>query len=140
MMKIFRALFIVFAALSANLLISSCGAPEDNIPGQWITESVEANIDSTKASAASLASIDKAVATAKTTTFTLKEDHSMVLTIDGYRSEAFWSYDEEDGMITFLFEAGKVENPIELGKLEGDKIIYTSSVKHGNITSVYVKE
>jgi hypothetical protein len=64
----------------------------------------------------------------------------MVLSIDGYSSDAFWSYNDNDGMITFLFEAGKVDDPIELGKLEGDKIIYTSSVKHGNITVVYMKE
>jgi hypothetical protein len=140
MMKTFRSLFIVSAFIFAGILISSCGSPEDNIPGKWITESVEANIDSTKASALNLVSVDKAVATAKTTTFTLRKDHSMVLSIDGYTSDAFWSYDEENGMITFLFEAGEVEDPIELGKLEGDKIIYTSSVKHGNIKSVYVKE
>jgi hypothetical protein len=140
MLKIFHSLIIVFVLTSASLLFFSCGSPEDNIPGKWITESVEASIDSTKASASEMASIDKAVATAKTTTFTLRKDNSMILIIDGYRSEAFWSYDEVDGMITFLFEAGEVENPIELGKLDGDKIIYTSSIKHGNITSVYVKE
>lgn len=139
-MKTFRSSLFVFAVIFASILISSCGSPEDNIPGKWITESVEANIDSTRASAANLASVDRAVASAKTTTFTLKKDHSMVLSIDGYSSDAFWSYDEADGMITFLFEAGEVEDPIELGKLEGDRIVYTSSVKHGNITSVYVKE
>lgn len=139
-MKSIRSIIIVFATLLASAMISSCGSHQDNIPGKWVAESVEASIDSTKASAANLASVDRAIASAKTTTFTLNEDHSMVLSIDGYSSDAFWSYNDNDGMITFLFEAGKVDDPIELGKLEGDKIIYTSSVKHGNITVVYMKE
>ncbi|MDT8393165.1 MAG: hypothetical protein RQ761_04940 [Bacteroidales bacterium] len=139
-MKKIRTFSVMLAMMLAILLITSCGSPEDNLPGNWVTESVEATVDSTKASAANLASVDMAIASAKTTTFTLNDDHTMVLTIDGYRSDAFWAYNSENNMITFMFEEGDVGDPIELGRLDGNKILYTSSVKNGNITSVYVKE
>lgn len=139
-MKTFRSLFVLLVIALAGHVLSSCGSAEDRLPGKWVTEEVSASVDSTMASAAVLASVDKAIASAKTTTFVLKEDHSMELTIDGYTSKAYWSYNDDQHTITFLFDQDGVGNPIELGKLEGKKIRYTSKVKHGSITSVYVKE
>lgn len=139
-MKTIQPLSTVLAVILTIFMISSCGSAEEKLPGNWVTETVSASIDSTKASAATLASIDKAVASAKTTIFTLKEDHSMELSIDGYTSKAFWSFDEDEKLITFLFDQKNVGEPIELGKLEGKKITYTSKVKNGTITAVYMKE
>lgn len=139
-MKTLQSISAVLAAFLIVFMISSCGSAEEKLPGSWKTESVTASIDSTQASAATLASIDKAVASAKTTVFTLKEDHSMELSIDGYTSKAFWSFNEDEKLITFLFDQQSKGQPIELGKLEGKKITYTSKVKNGTITAVYVKE
>ena len=90
-------------------------------------------------SQANLASIDHAIASSKTTKFTLNEDHSMSLIIDGYTTDAFWAYESNEGMLTFRMDA-EFGEPITLGKLDGNKIVYTSDVKHGTITAIYVKE
>ncbi|MEN8223942.1 MAG: hypothetical protein ABFS05_01165 [Bacteroidota bacterium] len=135
-MKTIKRSSILLILIFTTYILSSCGSAEDKIPGSWITESVTASVDSSQAN---LASIDMAIASTKTTKFTLNEDHTMTLSIDGYQSEAFWAYHSEDGDISFRMDA-ELGDPIELGKLEGNKIIYTSSVKHGSITAVYVKE
>ena len=134
-MKTIRQLSILAVIAFTTLVISSCGSAESKLPGKWITEEVTVSVDSSKAN---LASIDNAIASSKTTKFTLKEDHSMTLIIDGYTTEAFWSYDSE-GILTFRMDA-ELGDPIELGKLEGNKIVYTSKVKYGTITAIYVKE
>lgn len=136
-MKKNRTVSIIFLALFAGLYIASCGSAEDKLIGSWVTESVTAQVDSTKAN---LAVIDQTIASTKTTRFVLKEDHSMALTIDGYTTDAFWTYNKENDRISFRLEANALDDAIELGKLEGNKIIYNSSVKHGTIKAVYVKE
>jgi hypothetical protein len=135
-MKTFQRLPILTIMAFTVLLISSCGSAESKLPGKWVTEEVTASVDSSKAN---LASIDHAIASTKTTKFTLNEDHTMTLSIDGYTSEAFWTYDDSDGSISFRMDE-EFGEPIELGKLDGSEILYTSSVKHGTITAVYVKE
>jgi hypothetical protein len=136
-MKKKRTLSIIVLALFAGLFVASCGSAEDKLIGSWVTESVTANVDSTRAN---LSVIDQTIASTRTTRFVLNEDHSMALSIDGYTTDAFWTYNEDNDRISFRLEADALDDAIELGKLEGSKIIYNSSVKHGTITAVYVKE
>lgn len=136
-MKNIRIASLMAIAVLAGFFIISCGSAEDRLTGTWITESVTARVDSTKAK---LSSIDQAIASTKTTRFILNEDHTMALTIDGYTTDAFWTYHSDRNMVSFRLAAEVLEDEIELGKMEGDKIVYTSSVKHGTITAVYVKE
>ena len=136
-MKTFRNILCLAAVIFAGLIITSCTSAEDRLPGTWVTESVVAKVDSSKAN---LASIDQSIASTKTTKFILNEDHTMALSIDTYTTDAIWTYNSDNGMISFRLEADKVGDAIELGKIEGGKIVYTSSVKHGTLTAVYVKE
>jgi hypothetical protein len=128
---------IIALAVFAGLFIVSCGSAEDKLIGSWSVESVTAKVDSTKAN---LAVIDQTIASTKTTRFTLNEDHTMALSIDGYTTDAFWTYNADNERVSFRLEAEALNDAIELGKLDGDKIVYTSSVKHGTITAVYIKE
>lgn len=118
-------------------LIVSCGSTEDRLVGTWVTESVTAKVDSSKAN---LPSIDQSIASTKSTTFILNEDRTMALTIDGYTTDAYWTYDSDDNMISFRLKKEVLTGAIDLGKYKDGKIVYTSSVKHGTITAVYVKE
>ena len=136
-MKNTRIVLIIAFAAIAGFFIASCGSAEDKLAGTWVTESVSAKVDSTKAN---LQSIDQTIASTKTTRFILNEDHSMALSIDGYTTDAFWAFNADNDRVSFRLEADALDQSIELGKLEGDKIMYTSSVKHGIITVVYVKE
>ncbi|MCD4725061.1 MAG: hypothetical protein K8R63_09495 [Bacteroidales bacterium] len=136
-MKTFRNIICLAAVIFAGFIITSCTSAEDRLPGTWITESVVAKVDSSKAN---LVSIDQNIASTKTTKFILNEDHTMALSIDAYTTDAIWSYNSDSGIISFRLDASQVGDAIELGKLEGDKIVYTSSVKHGTLTAVYVKE
>ena len=132
------SIFIALATgLMALFLLAACGSTEDRLTGTWITESATAEVDS---SMANLQSIDKVIASTKTTTFVLNEDYTMTLTIDGYSTDAFWTYNEDDGMVSFRLESDPLDDAMELGKYEDGKIIYTSKVKHGSITAVYMKE
>ncbi len=127
---------LILVAITAFLIVS-CGSTEDKLVGTWVTESVVANVDS---SLANLQSIDQTIASTKTTKFILNEDHSMALSIDGYTTDAFWTFNSDNDRLSFRLEADGLNDAIELGKFNGDKIIYTSSVRHGTITAVYVKE
>lgn len=136
-MKSIRIIYIAALSIIAGMFIVSCGSTEDKLLGTWVTESVSANVDSTQAN---LASIDQTIASTRTTRFILNEDHSMALTIDGYTTNAFWNFNADTDMITFRLEKDVLDDAIELGKYEGGKILYTSSVKHGTITAVYTRE
>ncbi|RLD32763.1 MAG: hypothetical protein DRI97_00535 [Bacteroidetes bacterium] len=136
-MKIVRIISIMVLAVVAGLLIVSCGSAEDKLIGTWTTESVSTRVDSSNAN---LQSIDHTIASTKTTRFILNEDHSMSLSIDGYTTDAFWTYNSDNDRISFRLEADAMDDAIELGKMDGDKIKYVSSVKHGTITVFYIKE
>jgi len=136
-MKKLRIGILSTLIIMAGLFIISCGSSEEKLIGTWTTESVTAKVDSTKAN---LQSIDNTIASTKTTIFILNEDHTMALSIDGYTTDAFWTYNSENDRVSFRLEADALDDAIELGKLDGDKIVYTSSVKHGTITAIYVKE
>ena len=136
-MKTFRNIIYLAAVIFTGFIIISCMSAEDRLPGTWVIESVVAQIDSSKAN---LASIDHSIASTKTTKFILNEDHTMALSIDAYTTDAIWTYNSDSDIISFRLDASQVGDAIELGKLEGDKIVYTSSVKHGTLTAVYVKE
>jgi len=139
-MKALRPLIIPAIIMLASFIISSCGPTEDKLIGSWSTESVVADIDSTKASPSQLAMIENAINSQKTVQFVLNEDHSMTLTIDGYKSEAIWTFDKTENKISFRFDKTSVGDAIELGRYEGGEIIYTSDVIHGMLTTVYIKE
>ena len=136
-MKSIRFASLITFALVAGFFIISCGSAEDKLIGTWHTESVTTDIDSTKAN---LAVIDQTIVTTKTTRFVLNEDHSMALSIDGYTTDAFWTYDDENGTVSFRIGDNDTGEAINLGKVDGSKIVYNSSVKHGIITAIYVKE
>lgn len=136
-MKILRNSLIIVLVTILAYTITSCGSGESSLPGTWVTESVTAEVDSTLAN---LATLDLTIATTKSTTFIMNEDHTMALTIDGYVTNAFWTYDSETDIITFTIGKSGIGEPIELGKLDGKKIVYTSSFKHGSVTAVYEKE
>ena len=136
-MKSIRILALFLFAATAGVFVISCGSAEDKLVGTWVTESVTANVDSTKVN---LQSIDQTLASTKTTRFILNEDHTMALSIDGYTTDAYWTYNSGSDMVSFRLEAEVLENAIELGKFTGGKIVYTSSVKNGTITAVYIKE
>ena len=136
-MKSTRIASVISIVIIAGLILASCGSTEEKLVGTWFTESVTATVDSSKAN---LASIDNAIASTKTTKFILNEDHSMTLTIDGYTTDAFWTYDDDNGTVSFRLEDNDIGEAINLGKVDGSKILYNSSVKHGIITAVYVKE
>ena len=136
-MKNTRIASVISIVIIAGLILASCGSTEEKLVGTWFTESVTATVDSSKAN---LASIDNAIASTKTTKFILNEDHSMALSIDGYTTDAFWTYDDENGTVSFRLEDNDIGEEINLGKVDGSKIVYNSSVKHGIITAVYVKE
>ena len=136
-MKNIRIISLIALAVITGLFIVSCGSTEDKLVGTWITESVTANVDSAYAN---LASIDQSIASTKTTKFILNEDHSMALTIDGYTTDAFWTFSSDSDMITFRLEKDALDDAIELGKYKDGKIVYTSSVKHGTITAIYTRE
>jgi len=139
-MKALRPLIIPAIFFLAIIIISSCGSTEEKLTGSWITESVVADIDSTKASPSDLAKIEHAINSQKTVQFVLNEDHSMTLTIDGYQSEAIWSFSDKDNTVSFRFDQASVGDAIELGKYESGDIVYTSKVIHGMLTTVYIKE
>jgi len=132
-----RIIYLAALAILAGLFIVSCGSTEDKLAGTWVTESVTAKVDSTRAN---LPSIDQSITSTKTTRFILNEDHSMALTIDGYTTDAYWSFNADSDMISFRLEKDALDDVIELGKYKDGRIVYTSSVKHGTITAVYVKE
>ncbi|MEE4256931.1 MAG: hypothetical protein V2I47_07825 [Bacteroidales bacterium] len=136
-MKKTRIIYLTAFAIIAGIFIIGCGSTEDRLAGTWVTESVTAKVDSSKAN---LPSIDQSIASTKTTTFILNEDHSMALTIDGYTTDAFWTFNADDNMLSFHMEKDFLTDAINLGKYKDGKIVYTSSVKHGTITAVYVKE
>lgn len=136
-MKKLRIASCMVLAVLAGLIIVSCGSAEDKLVGTWVTESVTARVDSSKAN---LPSIDQTILSTKTTRFILNEDHSMALSIDGYTTDAFWIFNPDNDRLSFRLEKEALNDAIELGKYDGDKIVYTSSVKHGTITAVYVKE
>ena len=136
-MKSIRIASLITFAVIAGFFIISCGSTEEKLIGTWHTESVTADIDSTKAN---LTVIDQTIASTKTTRFILNEDHSMSLSIDGYTTDAFWTYNSDNDRLSFRLEADALNDAIELGKFDGSKIVYTSSVKHGNITAIYIKE
>ena len=136
-MKNLHNLFLAALVLIMGIFVVSCGSTEDKLVGTWVTEGVTAKVDSSKAN---LASIDQSIASTKTTTFILNEDHSMALTIDGYTTDAFWTFNPDNNMISFHMEKDFLSDAIDLGKYKDGKIVYTSSVKHGTITAVYVKE
>ena len=96
-MKSTRIASVISIVIIAGLILASCGSTEEKLVGTWFTESVTATVDSSKAN---LASIDNAIASTKTTKFILNEDHSMVLTIDGYTTDAFWTYDDDNGTVS----------------------------------------
>jgi hypothetical protein len=135
-MKTTAFLYSIVIALALAFLFS-CSSPEARLTGRWTTERVDAEIDSVKAN---LESVDRAIASTRTTKFVLNEDHTMALSIDGFTHEAFWTYDNKTGIISFRLDADKFGDPIELGTYEDGRIVYTSKVKHGSITAVYVKE
>ena len=139
-MKALQPLIIPAIIILATFIISSCGPTEDKLIGSWTTESVVADIDSTMATPSELAKIEHAINSQKTVQFVLNEDHSMTLTIDGYKSEAIWSFNNSDDIVSFRFENASVGDNIELGKYESGNIIYTSEVIHGMLTTVYIKE
>jgi len=139
-MKNIRLASFLAIIIFTGLLIASCGSTEEKLIGTWTTESVSVSIDSTKASPSQLASIEKAIASAKTTTFILNEDHTMSLKIDGFNSDAYWSFNKENNMVSLRFEEEYQGAAIELGKYVSGDIVYTSDVIHGTLTSVYVKE
>jgi len=136
-MKKTHIIYLTAFAIIAGIFIIGCGSTEDKLVGTWVTESVTAKVDSSKAN---LPSIDQSIASTKTTTFILNEDHSMALTIDGYTTDAFWTFNADDNMLSFHMEKDFLADAIDLGKYKDGKIVYTSSVKHGTITAVYVKE
>ena len=136
-MKNIHNLFLAALVMIMGIFVVSCGSTEDKLAGTWVTESVTAKVDSSKAN---LTSIDQSIASTKTTTFILNEDHSMALTIDGYTTDAFWTFNPDDNMVSFHMEEDFQSDAIDLGKYKDGKIVYTSSVKHGTITAVYVKE
>ena len=136
-MKSTRIASVISIVIIAGLILASCGSAEEKLVGTWFTESVTATVDSSKAN---LTSIDNAIASTKTTKFILNEDHSMALSIDGYTTDAFWTYDDENGTVSFRLEDNDIGEEINLGKVDGSKIVYNSSVRHGIITAVYVKE
>jgi hypothetical protein len=130
--------FLYAIAISlAMAFLFSCSSPESRLTGRWITERVDAEIDSVKAN---LESVDRAIASTHTTKFVLNEDHTMALSIDGFTHDAFWTYNNKTDIISFRLDADKFGDPIELGIYQDDRIVYTSKVKHGSITAVYVKE
>jgi len=136
-MKNMRIASITVFVILAGLFIISCGSAEDKLVGTWVTESVTARVDSSKAN---LPSIDQTIVSTKSTRFILNEDHSMALSIDGYTTDAFWTFNADNDRLSFRLEKEALNDAIELGKFDGDKIVYTSSVKHGTITAVYIKE
>jgi len=136
-MKSIRIASLISIVIIAGFIIASCGSTEEKLVGTWFTESVTATVDSSRAN---LTSIDKAIASTKTTKFILNEDHSMALTIDGYTTDAFWTYDDDNGTVSFRLEDNDIGEAINLGKVDGDNIVYNSSVKHGIITAIYAKE
>lgn len=139
-MKALRITIIPAILILAIISISSCGSTEDKLVGTWVTENITADIDSTLASPADLAKIEHAINSQRTVKFTLNEDHSMSLNIDGYHSDAIWSFKKSDDLIKFRFDEESIGDEIELGKYEKGEIIYTSKVIHGILTTVYVKE
>ncbi len=136
-MKNIRIASLIIFAVIAGVFIVSCRSAEDKLVGIWFTESVTATVDSSQAN---LISIDKTIASTKTTKFILNEDHSMALTIDDYTTDAFWAYDGDNSTVSFRLENNDFGEAINLGKFDGGKIVYNSSVKHGIITAVYVKK
>jgi hypothetical protein len=136
-MKTIRTALIILLVSFSAYMITSCSSGESSLPGTWITESVTVDVDSTLAN---MASIDQSIVTSKTTKFTLNEDHTMALSIGGYDTDAFWSFDSETDIVSFRLDDKEVGEAIELGKLDGGDIVYTSAVKHGTITAIYVKE
>jgi len=138
-MKINKQISFLIIILFAGFIMVSCGSSEDKIPGSWIAESVTPAIDSSLASPSDLAKIEHAINSQKTIKFTLNEDHSMSLNIDAYVSEAIWTFNDEDNMVTFRFKESSVGDDIELGEYKKRKIVYTSEVIHGTLTTIYVK-
>jgi hypothetical protein len=139
-MKLNKQSSLLIIIIITGFIMASCGSVEDKLPGNWITESVSPNIDSVKASPSDLAKIEHAINSQKTIKFTLNEDHSMILNIDGYNSEAIWSLEDSDDMINFRFKESSVSDAITLGEYKKGKIVYTSEVIHGTLTTVYIKE
>lgn len=136
-MKNSRTSTILIALVLSVMVFFSCSSPEKKLVGTWITDDVSVSVDSTRAN---LASLDATIASTRNMTFTLNDDHSMTLVIDGYTTNAFWLYNENTGVVTYRLKQEFGQDEYELGTLEGDRIISSSKLKHGTLTSVHKKD
>lgn len=137
MMKTSQFLSFYVAIFVAILIVSSCSSPENKLSGNWVTESVSVSVDSAKAN---LPSVDATIAMTKAMTFTLNDDHTMTLIIDGYTTNAYWLYDKDTKMVSYRLKEEFEQDEYDLGKLEGNKIVNKSDLRYGSITSVHVKD
>ena len=136
-MKTSQFLSFYVAIFVAILIVSSCSSPENKLSGNWVTESVSVSVDSAKAN---LPSVDATIAMTKAMTFTLNDDHTMTLIIDGYTTNAYWLYDKDTKMVSYRLKEEFEQDEYDLGKLEGNKIVNKSDLRYGSITSVHVKD
>ena len=137
MMKTTHFLSFCMAICIALLALFSCSSPENKLIGNWVTESVSVSVDSAKAY---LPGVDATIASTKAMTFTLHDDHTMTLDIDGYITNAFWLYDKDTKMVSYRLKEEFEQDEYNIGKLEDGKIINNSKLKYGTITSVHVKD
>lgn len=120
--------------IGITLAFSSCSStPESQLIGTWKVTEVKVNFDEQKANAQTISQVEKRE---KQTILKFTSDSTLNIIDNNNTHRSSWTLGE-NGSINYKFD--KDQTVFELGKLEEDKIIATSSTPLGDIVTVFEK-
>lgn len=120
--------------IGITLAFSSCSStPESQLLGTWKVTEVKVNFDEQKANAQTISQVEKRE---KQTILKFTSDSTLNIIDNNNTHRSSWSLGE-NGIINYKFD--KDQTVFELGKLEEDKIIASSSTPLGDIVTVFEK-
>lgn len=124
--------------VSVSLLIVSCsGSAEKKIPGLWKSETVKANVDSTKISNEQIA---KGIEIQRSINFEYFQDHTMDVISPGGSFSGTWSFSERTNEIFIRIDGSTSTDSTLMGKYINGKIISTNEIPVGEFIITYVKD
>ena len=130
-----KSLFSVLSILLIGLTLafSSCSStPESKLLGTWKVTDVEVNFDEQQANSQTISQVENRE---KQTILKFTSDSTLNI-INNNTHRSSWTLGD-NGIISYQFD--KDQTVFELGKLEEDKIIATSSTPLGDIVTVFEK-
>ena len=131
-----KSLFSVLSILLIGLTLafSSCSStPESKLLGTWKVVEVSVNFDEQKANAQTISQVENRE---KQTILKFTSDSTLNIIDNNNTHRSSWTLGD-NGIISYQFD--KDQTVFELGKLEEDKIIATSSTPLGDIVTVFEK-